>query len=73
MSRGSGLPSRAETVEFAAYVAGITSELSRLARTHNLPTLAYLLDIARLEAAGEARNVPGEENPQPEQNRRSRR
>jgi hypothetical protein len=55
MSRGSALPSSQDTIEFASYVAALTSELSRLAREHQLPTLAYLLDIARLEANSAAR------------------
>ncbi|WP_341990231.1 hypothetical protein [Azorhizobium sp. AG788] len=36
--------------EFATYVASLAGELSRLARGHGFPTLAYLLDMARLEA-----------------------
>lgn len=57
MSRGSGLPSSQESSEFAAYVASITAELSRLARSHQLATLAYLLDIVRLEATGAVRET----------------
>ncbi|MEA2880421.1 MAG: hypothetical protein QOF14_5617 [Hyphomicrobiales bacterium] len=34
----------------ATYVAGITAELSNLVRRHRLDTLAYLLDMVRLEA-----------------------
>ena len=34
----------------AAYVEALTGELSRIARDHGLPTLAYILDMARLEA-----------------------
>jgi hypothetical protein len=34
----------------ATYVAGITGELSSLVRRHRLDTLAYLLDMVRLEA-----------------------
>jgi hypothetical protein len=34
----------------AAYVAGLTGELSNLVRRHKLDTLAYLLDMVRLEA-----------------------
>ena len=34
----------------AAYVAALTAELAALARRHNLDTLGYLLDMARLEA-----------------------
>lgn len=39
-----------DAVAFAGYVAALTEELSRLARTNGLTTLAYLLDMARLEA-----------------------
>jgi len=34
----------------AAYVAGLTGELAVLVRRHRLNTLAYLLDMVRLEA-----------------------
>ena len=34
----------------AAYVAGLTAELAGLVRRHRLDTLAYLLDMVRLEA-----------------------
>lgn len=39
---------------FAAYVAAITAELSRLARDNGLTTLAYILEMARLEARSSA-------------------
>jgi len=32
------------------YIASVTEELSRLAKAHHLDTLAYLLDMARMEA-----------------------
>ena len=38
------------TVETAQYVAEFSAELSYLARDANLDLLAYLLDMARLEA-----------------------
>jgi hypothetical protein len=41
----------------AAYIADITSELAALARGSKLDILAYLLDIAQLEAAGNARRL----------------
>lgn len=34
----------------AAYVAAMTADLAAMARRHNLETLGYLLDMARLEA-----------------------
>ncbi|WP_043879154.1 hypothetical protein [Azorhizobium caulinodans] len=40
--------------EFLAYVGPLAGELARLARAHHLPTLAYLLDMVRLEAKGQA-------------------
>ena len=37
-------------VEFADYAAAMTDELAALARRHGLQSLAYLLEMARLEA-----------------------
>ena len=37
-------------VEFADYAAAMADELAGLARRHGLQTLAYLLEMARLEA-----------------------
>jgi hypothetical protein len=34
----------------ALYIASLAEELARVARTHGFETLAYLLDLARLEA-----------------------
>ena len=49
--QGSGapnpVPSRSDT---ARYIEEMAGELSHLARSSNLELLAYLLDIARLEA-----------------------
>lgn len=47
-----------QAAEFAAYVASLTTELSRLARRHRLPTLAYLLEMSRMEARGIAQPPP---------------
>ncbi|MFG1395654.1 hypothetical protein [Roseixanthobacter pseudopolyaromaticivorans] len=47
-----------QAAEFAAYVASLTTELSRLARRHRLPTLAYLLEMSRMEARGIAQPSP---------------
>ena len=41
--------------QVAAYVADLTGELALVARRHGLDTLAYLLDMARLEAESTAR------------------
>jgi len=36
--------------EAADYIASLADELARLAKSHNLDALAYILDMARLEA-----------------------
>jgi len=38
------------TAEAALYIASLAEELARFARTHGFETLAYLLNLARLEA-----------------------
>ncbi len=47
---------------FASYVAQISGELARLSRDNGLPTLAYILEMARMEARnaalGEADTAP---------------
>ncbi len=43
-------PSSMSTAETAQYIAEFTAELSYLARQSKLDLLAYLLDMARLEA-----------------------
>jgi hypothetical protein len=47
--KGSGA-SAMSTAETAQYIAEFTAELSYLARQSKLDLLAYLLDMARLEA-----------------------
>jgi hypothetical protein len=55
---GAGLPPRPMRPESAAaYIADITNELASLARGCKLEILAYLLDIAQLEAANAARRL----------------
>ena len=44
-------------VSAAAYIADITTELAALARGSSLETLAYLLDIAQLEARNTSRRL----------------
>jgi hypothetical protein len=44
------LPTQSRAREAATYIAELTSDLARLARENGLTELAYLLDIARLEA-----------------------
>ena len=41
----------------AAYVAAMTADLAAMARRHNLETLGYLLDMARLEAENTAQDA----------------
>lgn len=50
MSEVSDPGSRADPASAAAYVATMAGELSRLAKAHGLHTLAYILEMARLEA-----------------------
>ncbi len=45
----------------AAYVASLAGELAQLARVSGLPTLAYLLEMAKLEARNTA--AAGQEDP----------
>ncbi|NNM73310.1 hypothetical protein [Enterovirga aerilata] len=54
----SSAPVRPEST--AAYIADITIELARLARGSQLEVLAYLLDIAQLEAASTLRRLARE-------------
>lgn len=44
----------ADRAAAAAYVAALSADLATLARRHNLDTLGYLLDMARLEAENTA-------------------
>ena len=45
--------------QVAAYVAELTSELALIARRHGFDALAYLLDMARLEAESAAPRPKG--------------
>jgi hypothetical protein len=38
------------TPEAAHFIASFAGELARIAKSHDLETLAYILDMARLEA-----------------------
>jgi len=56
----------AEAPDDALYIGSIADELSRLAKRHDLESLAYILDMARLEAdeickrwSGQADHAPG--------------
>lgn len=43
-------PEASDTPDAALYIASMADELARLAKSHNLEALAYILDMARLEA-----------------------
>jgi hypothetical protein len=43
------------------FVEELTGELSSIARQHHFDALAYLLDIARLEAENIRRQIDGED------------
>ena len=43
-------PEAANGPDAALYIASFAEELARLAKSHDLDTLAYILDMARLEA-----------------------
>ncbi|MGO9849347.1 MAG: hypothetical protein ACLPKT_22900 [Methylocella sp.] len=43
----------------AHYIASLAEELSRLAKNHELDALAYILDMARLEADQVSRRYNG--------------
>jgi hypothetical protein len=47
---------RHDSVGAAEYIADMTRDLATLARRNGLDTLAYLLDIARLEAENAGRS-----------------
>ncbi len=48
-SENGGTPS-SKASEAALYIASLAEELALLARSHDLDALAYILDMARLEA-----------------------
>lgn len=43
-------PGEGRALGAAVYIASLADELARLAKRHDLDTLAYILDMARLEA-----------------------
>lgn len=45
-------PSGGDRAAAAAYIAAMTSDLAAIARRHEIEALAYILDMARLEAEG---------------------
>ncbi len=48
--QGDPRPDAAEQIATAEYIGAVAAELATLARCNRLGTLAYLLDMARLEA-----------------------
>ncbi len=54
MKSGSSGASRPpdEPAAAAAYISALTADLAALARRHEFEALAYILDMARLEAEG---------------------
>ncbi len=44
------VPEARDGPDVAVYIASLADELSRLAKRHDLDALAYILDMARLEA-----------------------
>ncbi|MBA4788555.1 MAG: hypothetical protein H2042_02560 [Rhizobiales bacterium] len=63
MSRGSASKPDPRAADFAAYVAALAAELSRMARDHRLGTLAYLLDMTRMEARNVSETTGEPETP----------
>jgi hypothetical protein len=58
-ARGGPGESLVDRAMAADYVAELSSELANLARQHGLDALAYILDMARLEAENANRHVNG--------------
>jgi hypothetical protein len=56
MNEKASSPAEARTAA-AVYIADLTGSLALIARDHGLNTLAYLLDMAKLEAEN-AKNSP---------------
>jgi hypothetical protein len=50
-------PGLANQEHAADYIAAMAAELQRVAVTHDLPIIAYLLDMARVEADTTARGL----------------
>lgn len=53
----------AEASAAALYIASLAEELARLAKSHEFEALAYLLDMARLEADQLAKRWTGPAGP----------
>lgn len=59
-ARGEAARNPRDRTATAKYVAELSAELANLARRHGLDALAYILDMARLEAENATRHVNGQ-------------
>lgn len=62
MTKEGGEGSKARPEEVAAYIAVLSAEMARLARANKLPDLAYILDMARIEASQRAPARAGQDS-----------
>ena len=58
------LPTQPRARDAAGYIAELAADLARLARENGFTTLAYLLDVARLEAEMKAGRAVGPRPPE---------
>jgi hypothetical protein len=56
---GTEPPGQGDRLEAAEFIGSSVEEFAQLARRHSLETLAYLLDMARLEADETVRQCHG--------------
>jgi hypothetical protein len=64
-SDNGGVPPPEAPGSAALYIAALAEELARLAKSHDLDALAYILDMARLEADQISRRWDGHNGPGP--------
>jgi hypothetical protein len=55
-----GRPNGPVASSAAGYIAAVADELAELAKSHHFDALAYILDMARLEADQLAKSGPGD-------------
>jgi hypothetical protein len=67
---GATAPPEISPGDAARYVGEMTAELARFAQRHQLPTLAYFLEMAHIEAGDEARRLEPEPLPPVKRGRR---
>jgi hypothetical protein len=58
------LPTQARARDAAGYIAELTADLARVARENGFKELAYLLEVARLEAEMKAGRAVGPRPPE---------